>query len=169
MIPGVRDRVRPSKKGLALSASTFGVALLLAFVLPFSSFFEPLAGIVIVGAVLTAFRWRNLRRSLPPPHGGGRVAVIDARRAARTGMLITFGAGAMIIGLFGIVYLLPPELYFVVLFGVMAGFPLSQILYFAILSTMEKAYGGRIYRITEEAEEGGETVLRKSLELTTRR
>ena len=77
------------------------------------------------------------------------------------------GAASMI-GVMGTVFLLPPALAFALIFGLMIGLPLSNALYFAEVSLLEKKVGGEIYSVTEESEADEVAVLRKSFEIWNR-
>ncbi len=157
--------MRPGIKSLALSCVVFPSSLYLATQLPFDGFYEPLSAVLLVSAAVVWYRYWGVRKGLPEPYGRGRVTVIDAARAARSGWLIVLGGIVLIVGVMGSVFILPPVVFFSLVFGLMGGLPLSEVLFFLVVSRMERIGRGRIYSFAEEGEEDGVTVLRKTVEL----
>ena len=62
----------------------------------------------------------------------------------------------------------PRSDFFIVLFGVFGGLPLSQVVFFVVVQSLERTRNGRIFIVLQEAEEGGVTVLRRSVEFIVR-
>ena len=148
-----------------MSALVFAGSLSVATQFPFYSLLEPLSAIIAVGTVVSWVKLRGLRDGLPEPFGKGKVSIIDAKSAARSGMLVTLGGVFLTIGVLGSVFIFPPEAFFAGVFGLTGGFPFAQILFFVLVYRLERAGKGRIFTVTEETEEDGRSVLRKSVEL----
>ena len=94
--------------------------------------------------------------------------MLDSAAMAKEGALIVIAGVALVFGIIGGVFLVPvvgPVAYFSALFGVIAGLPLSEILYFGAISAVERRAKGRIYVIAEEEMQGGNIVLRKTVEV----
>lgn len=120
----------------------------------------------MVAAVVCTYRLSNLKHALPHPHGRGKVTTIDPRAASRAGLTMVLGGAAFFVAIFGSVFLLAPFNYFVLLFSVMCGLPLSQVAYFIVVSAVERSGRMTIYRVTEEDSQEGKDVLIKSVETT---
>ena len=71
----------------------------------------------------------------------------------------------MVAVIFGGAFVLPAFEYFVLVFGVCAGLPLNEVLYFALVTSIERRLRTRIYVITEETVRDGREVLVKSVDL----
>ncbi len=162
---GARKRVRPGLPSIAFTSFVFAASIALAAGFPFQGVWEPLAVALVIGIVVTWLRLRGIRNGLPEPYGRGTVSFIDIKKAGRSGILVTLGGVFLTIGLMGSVFFLPPEAFFLVVFGVMGGLPFSQILFSVAVVRLERVGGGRIYAVTEEIQEGDNPVLRKSVEL----
>ncbi|MGP8057046.1 MAG: hypothetical protein ACLP9K_05560 [Nitrososphaerales archaeon] len=130
--------------------------------------YEPLTATVIVALLVAWFRFRSLRSGLPAPYGRGRVSIIDEKASMRSGLLLVLGGIISVGGLMASVYLLPPELYFIVLIGVVAGLPLSQAVYFALVASVEATSRSRVLLATEETTRDGVDVLVKTVEMVPR-
>ena len=68
----------------------------------------------------------------------------------------------------GSVIFLPPVAFFALVFGLTAGLPLEELVFFALVARLERASRTRIFSVTEETEEGGEEVLVKTVEMVPR-
>ncbi len=165
--PAYRRRAKPSARNLVFSLVVFAAALTftLAAGLFGSRVYLPLA-VGAASALGVAFvRTRGVRLGLPKPYGSSRVIRIDSKRSARDGLLLVLGGIVVILGLFGSVELVSPFLFFFpVTFGLMMGLPLSQALFFALVSRLEGATHSTIFIITEDITENGKEVLLKSIE-----
>ena len=165
---GGKRRVRPSLKSLALSLVVCPAGLYLATFLPFDTFLEPLGATLIIALAVDWFRFRRVRQGLPQPYGKGLSTLFDSAAMARSGMLLIVGGIVLVVGVLGaslLVPLIPPAVYFAMVFGLMAGFPLSEIVFFGGLWMLERSAKGKIFEIVEDAEEDGQRVLKKSLEI----
>jgi|GEM_PF-706592 hypothetical protein len=162
-----RKRLRPTLKSLGLSLIVCPSALYLGWSLFGYLFYAPLLASLAVALVIVWFRMRGLRSALPEPYGNGRVSTIDASAAARTGFLIILGGILLMVGVMGSFYFLPSEYMalFVLVFGLMAGLPLNEIVFFALVTGLERKSRSRIFAVTEETSESGRTVLVKTVEL----
>ena len=163
--PGNRRRARPSVRNLVWSVLVTLGAILLANVFFFGYLFPPLAGMAVVSALIATLRMVGLQRGMPPPYGRGRVSVMDSKAVARGGILIVIGTIAGTILLLGTVFFLPPLEFFILLFSVAGGLPLSQVVYFSVIQAMERTRNGRIFIVLQESEEAGSPVLLRSVEL----
>ncbi len=130
--------------------------------------YEPLTVAAVVAILVALFRFRSLRSGMPAPFGLGRASVIDEKATARSGFLLVLGGIISVVGLMGSVFFIPPELYFVLLLGIIAGLPLSVIVFFALVAFVEARSSSRIYLVAEEATKEGETVLVKTVEMVTK-
>lgn len=133
-------------------------------------FYAPLLVSLAVGLAATLFRYRGLRSSLPEPYGGGKASTIDASKVERSGYLVILGGIFFMVVFIGSFYLFPSEYVaiFVLAFGLMAGLPLNEIVFFGLVARLEMKSRSRIFAVTEEASEGGKTVLVKTVELAPR-
>jgi hypothetical protein len=161
-----RRRLRPSLKSLGLSLVVCPSALYLGWQFFGNLFYAPLLAALAVALAPTWFRMRGLRSSLPEPYGNGRVSTIDASAAARSGLLIVLVGMISMVGLMGSVFILPPVVFFVLVFGLMAGLPLNEVVFFGLVTRLERKTHSRIFAVTEETSESGRTVLVKTVELT---
>ena len=153
-------------KSLGMSAVVCPAALYLASLFfGYYYFYMPLAAVLIVAFAVVWFRTRGLRSGLPQPYGKGRASTTDAKKAVRQGLLIVLGGALATVGLLGSVYFLPPPVFFAVVFGLAAGLPLNEIAFFVLVTRLERKSESRIFVITEEAEEGGEAALVKTIEM----
>lgn len=160
---GKRKRVRPSPAGLALSTAVLAGALAYsAEVFHYYVYLPVAVGAAIALAVL-GLRLRGLRSGLPEPYGKGSVSRIDAKAAARSGLLFAVLGIVAIVGVFGSVFFLPAIAFFSLVFGVTVGLPMEELLFFSLVSRIERASGTRIFRVTEEVGQGGEEILENSI------
>jgi hypothetical protein len=169
---GGRRRIRPGIKSFALSCFVCPAGLYLSTFLPFDSFLEPLSATLVIALAVALFRFGRLRQGLPEPYGRGKTSVYDATAMARSGVLIIIGGAVLMVGVIGsslLVPTFPPAAYFSMVFGLMAGLPLSEVLFFAEVSMVERSAKGRVFEVAEETEEGDSSVLRKSIEIVPRR
>jgi hypothetical protein len=167
-ISGFRRRARPSVKILVFSLAVFSAAVYVGWALLFNSMYEPLAAAAVVALLVTLFRFRGLRSGLPTPYGRGRVSIIDEKAASRSGVLLVLGGFISMVGLMASVVLIPPELYFVLLIGVIAGLPVSQAVFFAVVAIVEARSRSKIFWVTEETTKDERTVLVKTVEMVPR-
>ncbi len=168
-LPG-RRKVRPSKASVAWAIIVLAAALLLAPELFAGLSYLPVAAMVCVAAPLAAFRLRSLRQGLPEPWGKGRASVLDSRSTYRSGLLMLVGGGVLIVLLFGSVFFIPPIDFFIILFGISGGLPLSVVLYYAGVRTVEMKSKSTIFIVVEEEPmEDGQTKATKTLEMSQHR
>ena len=164
---GNRKRARPSLPGLGLSLMILVVTVYLALIRFFLYLaYIPLLIALGISLVVFLFRARNLNAWMPEPYGRGRASKVDSKSAMRLGVIFSLGGGLSIIGLMASVFFLPPELFLGLFFGVTAGLPLSQVLFFVLVAWYERRSGMRIFYLSAETSEGDETVLVKSIELS---
>lgn len=131
----------------------------------FYQFYLPIVATASVCGIVSWFRVRGLRMALPEPYGAGRVSTIDAKSTVRSGLMIVLGGVLALVVLLGSVYLLPPHVFFAAVFGLVAGLPLSEVVFFLQVALLEKKANGRIFSISEESRRGDEPVLVKTVEL----
>jgi hypothetical protein len=167
-ISGHRRRARPSVKNLAFSLVVSFAVVFLGWELFVGKLYEPLAAAGAIALLVTWFRFRGLRSGLPSPYGQGKTSVVDEKVAMRSGVLIVLGGILSVVGLMASVFLFPPEYYFVLLLGVIAGLPLSQVLFFALVSGVESKSRSKIFLLAEEKTKDEKTVLVKSIEMVPR-
>jgi hypothetical protein len=126
----------------------------------------PLAVVLVVAFAAVWLRVRGLRSGLPEPYGKGKASTTDAKRAVRLGLLMVLGGVLCTVVLLGSVYFLPPAVFFAVVFGLTAGLPLSEIVFFVLVTRYERISESRIFLITEETEgEEGRATLVKTFEM----
>lgn len=160
-----RRRVRPSVKSLGLSVLVCPVALYFAFLLFGYYLYVPLGAALVVAAAAVWFRTRRLRAGLPEPYGKGKASTTDTKKAAREGLLTLLVGALATVGLLGSVYVLPPPVFFTVVFGLAAGMPLNEIALFVLVTRLERTSGSRIFLITEEIEDDGKPALLRTFEM----
>ncbi|MGD0476593.1 MAG: hypothetical protein ABSB29_00310 [Nitrososphaerales archaeon] len=165
---GIRRRARPSVKSLVFSLVLFSAAAYVGWKLFLNYLYEPLAAAAVVALLVTLFRFRGIRSGLPAPYGRGRVSIIDEKAALRSGVLIVLGGIISMVGLMASVFLIPPEQYFVLLIGVIAGLPLSQAVFFALVAIVEAGSRSKIFWVTEETKKDERAVLVKTVEMVPR-
>lgn len=161
---GERRRLRPSLKSLGLSLVVCPSVLYVGW-LSFYDFYVPLLASLAVAFVLAWFRMRGVSAALPEPYGRGRIVTIDANATARSGRLVVLAAVLSLVGLMGTVYILPPDIFFVVVIGLMAGLPMNEIIFFGLVTRTESKCRSRIFSVTDETSQGGKDVIVKSVEL----
>jgi hypothetical protein len=162
LVSSEKRRARPSMKSLGLSVLVCLVALYFAFLVFGYYLYVPLGAAVIVAMAAVWVRNRSLRQGLPEPYGKGKVSTIDAKKATRQGILIMLVGAFATVGLLGSVYLLPPVVFFTVVFGLAAGLPLNEVVFFALVARLERTSESKIFLITEEVENKGEPALVKT-------
>jgi hypothetical protein len=121
---------------------------------------------VAVAAAVLVFRFLRLKPVLPEPFGKGQVRETRAEDAARSGMLLLLGAAAWIIGLMAGSFFIPGEVLFTIIFGLMAGLPMSNVLYSILILGIEVRVGGTLYSTNEEYEEDGESFLQRRISVS---
>ncbi len=166
--PVYRKRVRPSPRSLVYSSAVLAVIVVFTLAInPFAgAIYIPFAIGGAIAVVVALIRQRGVRSGLPPPYGQGKVQRIDARKTARDAMFLIAGSALAFVGVFGSVIVVSPYLlFFPVVYGMMFGLPLSEVLFYLVISRIERTSAGRIYMTTEQATEGGVTLLVKSIEL----
>jgi len=157
-------------RSLGLSILVCTAALYLAGLLfGLYDLYIPLAAILLTAIAVVWLRARGLRSGLPSPYGRGKVSKTDAKRAIRQGLLIILGAALSTLVLLGSVYLLPAAAFFAVVFGLMGGLPLNEIVFFVLVARYERVSGSRIFMVSEEREESGESAVVKTYEMRPRR
>ncbi len=153
-------------KSLGLSIAVCSAALYLAALLfGYLDFYMPFAAVLVIALAALWLRARGLRSGLPEPYGKGKVSTTDTKRATRVGLLIALGGALSTVVLLASVFFLPPAVFIAVVFGIMAGLPLNEVVFFALVARYERISKSRIFLITEETEEGGKTALVKTFEL----
>jgi len=171
--PG-RKKARPSTANLVWSALVFAAAIFLAWT--FFSVISPrsfyvdvlfsLIGMGVIAALPSLYRLRGLKRGLPEPYGEGRVSIIDSKSASRAGYLLVIGGLLCIVLLFGSVFFIPVLDLFVIMFSLAGGLPLSQVVFFLMVFSIERAAGSRIFEVIDETTQDGASVLSKTFELS---
>jgi hypothetical protein len=151
-----------------MSAVVCAGALLLAGRFFLGYFYAPLAATLAVSLSVTWFRFRGLKSGLPSPYGQGRATSIDAKKAARSGLLIVLGGVFLLVVVFGSVNFLPPIAFFALIFGLMAGLPLEELVFFGVVTRLEETSKTLIFSVTEETVRDGDTVLVKTVEMAPR-
>jgi hypothetical protein len=149
-----------------VSAIVCAGALVLASRLFSASFYVPLATAILVCFIVTWFRFRGLKSGLPKPYGRGRSTSVNARKAMRGGILIMLGGILGVVLVLGSVYFLPPVAFFALVFGLMAGLPLEELVFFSIVTRLERTSKTRIFSVTEETTEDEDVVLVKTIEMS---
>lgn len=163
--PG-RKKARPSMVSLVWSALVFAATIPLAWTFFSDYVYIPLIGMAVLAALPSLYRLRGLKRGLPEPYGEGRVSIIDSKSASRTGYLIV-GAGILcIVLLFGSVFFIPVFDFFVIMFSLTGGLPLSQVVFFLMVLSIERAAGSRIFEVIDDTTRDGASVLSKTFELS---
>lgn len=165
LISAGRRRVRPPLKSVGLSAVILPVAVYFAYLVFGDYVYVPIAAAVVAASAVVWVRFRGLRAGLPEPYGRGRDSVLDAKQAQRQALLLVLAGAAATIGVLGTVYVLPAVVFFVLVFGLAAGMPFSELLFFAAVRRLESASGSSIYQVSEEVEENGRPLLVKSLRM----
>ena len=162
--PG-RKKVRPSITSLVWSSALFAAAVALALVFFSGDAYIPLIGMAVLAAVPSSYRFIGLRRGLPSPYGAGRVSKLDSRSTSRAGILLVLGGFSGIVLLLGSVFVIPVFDFFVIIFSLTGGLPLSQIAFFLTVFSIEKATGSRIFVVVDETTQDGTSVLARTLEM----
>ncbi len=165
---GDRRMVKPSVRSVVFSLAVALIALVVARYYFPSDYYVPVASAIVVSLGVTWFMHRRLRPYLPAPYGEGKTSSMDAASTMRSGLLLIVGGIVCLIGVFGSVYLLPPPVYFSVIFGLMIGLPLAELFYFGLVNRLERSTMTKIYWVTEEKNEGDDLVLLKSVAMIHR-
>ena len=164
-----RRRLRPSLRSLGLSILVCVAALLLMVRLFSYPFAIPLIAIAIVASSVSWVRRRTIVSGLPPPYGQSRISVVNAKSSQRSALLLMVGILSATVVLFGTAAVLPPEVFFSIIFGLMIGLPLAEIVTFVGVSRIEGRSRSNVYSITDERGDDGEPELVKSVELIPKR
>lgn len=90
---------------------------------------------------------------------------MDSKKAQQMGVLVVLAAILLMIIPFAGLMLFPPLVTASLFFGLTAGLPMSELLFFVVVALLERQTGGRIFSLTEEANEDGKEVLVSSLEV----
>ncbi|QQG49489.1 MAG: hypothetical protein HY247_04105 [archaeon] len=166
MIGGAdRKRVRPSLKNFAYSGGVLLAAVYVSGFLPFDSVLEPLGAMLATGSAVGLFRYLRLRSRIPKPYGEGKITEIDAARAARSGLLMVAAGGAVMVALVGGSYFIPGAILFTIIFGLIGGLPLQELIFFLTVVALERRSVAKLYAVTQETEVAGRPLLRKTVEV----
>jgi hypothetical protein len=125
----------------------------------------PVVAALVVSSSVTWFRFRGLRAGLPRPYGHGRASSVDARSAARSGVFIALGGIVSVGAVLGSVFVLPPVVFFALVFGLAAGLPLEELVFFTLVTRLERGSKTRIFSVTEETGRDDDVVLVKTVEM----
>ncbi len=80
--------------------------------------------------------------------------------------MVSLGGGMSLVGLMASVFFLPPEIFLALFFGVTGGLPLSQLLFFTLVTWYETRSGKRIFYVSVETTIDDEPVLVKAVEMS---
>ena len=164
---GDRRRVLPGRITIGYSLGLFAAGAYVSTQLPFTiGIIEPLIAGASLAIGLTAYRLARLRRGLQPPYGGGKVSTVTAKGLARSGQFMFLGTLGLFVGILGTVFILPPEVFFLMIFALVVGLPLANLGYYLGVRYFEQKKGGRIYAVLEDDENDEGPVLKKSFELS---
>ncbi len=162
-----RKKARPSTLTLVWSTLLLAGTVPLAWAFFSYTIYLPLAGIVAIGLVPSLYRLRGLKQALPEPYGRGKRSIIDLKSSFRAGVLIIVGGFGCVMLLFASVYFIPITDFFILMFSITGGFPLSQILFFLMVLSIERGSRSRIYVVVaDETKEDESPVLSKTLEMS---
>jgi hypothetical protein len=149
------------------AAALVAVAVPLAWTFFSGSVYIPVLGMALIAALPSIYRLRNLRRGLPEPYGRGRVSVIDTKSAIRSGMFMVLGGIVCVVFLLGSIYFVPAFAVFAMMFSLAGGLPLSQVVFFIMVFTVERASRSRIFEVvTDETTDDENPRLTKSFEMS---
>jgi len=125
----------------------------------------PLLEALLIAAGVAAYRYRSLRSRLPEPQGRGRESRIGPAQTWRTALLIILGIVLVVAIPVASTAFLPPLYFFSLVFGIVLGFPASEIAFYVLVLRLERQLGGRLLSITEETEEDGAEILVRKVRL----
>ncbi len=160
-----RKRLRPALWSLAFSTAVVLTSLTVALFLFEYDAYMPLTATAVISLSVALFRVRRIRPRLPPPHGSGRASSTDTARSTRQGVTIILLAVLLIFVPYATIFFLPPLVFFALIFGLIAGLPLTELVLFAWVTFLEGRSKGRFYTVSETTEEDGNEVLVKSVVL----
>ena len=163
--PG-RKKARPSMVSLVWSVLIFAATIPLAWTFFSDYVYVPLIGMAVLAALPSLYRLRGLKRGFPEPYGDGKVSIIDSKSNLRAGYLIVAGGFLCIVLLFGSIFFIPAFDFFVIIFSLTGGLPLSQVVFFLMVLSIERAAGSRIFVVTDETTQDGTSVLEKTFEMS---
>lgn len=168
---GDRKRVLPGRITVAYSAALFGAGMYVSVSarLPWTNIIEPPAVGALFATGFSAYRLVRLKRGLQPPYGDGKVSIVTMKVLARSGQVLFWGTLGLFIGIIGTVFILPAEVFFLMIFALVIGLPLANLLYYLGIRYFERKKGGRIYAVLEDDENDEGPVLKKSFELSPSR
>jgi hypothetical protein len=158
-----RKRVRPSYWSLLLSLAICGIALYYTFYLFEGYSFIPLLIVLAITVGITWYRYRGLRLQLPRPYGSAKAVLLGPHGATRQALLFILTVILLVALLVMSLYLLPPLIFFSLIFGLTAGLPLTEIVFFGLLVRLEMASNSQIFLVREESEEKGKEILTKTV------
>jgi hypothetical protein len=158
-------RVRPSFKSLLFSVLIVGIAAYtLLSLLDGEAFLSLILALGIALGIL-AYRNSSLQSRLPEPHGRGRPAYVGVAQMRRTGILLIIGGILVVVIPIASVSFLPPLYFFTLIFGIIIGFPSSEVLFFLRVNQLETRLGGTFRSVTEESDADGEQLLIKTVRI----
>jgi hypothetical protein len=164
--PG-RKKVRPSAASVIWATAVFAAAVPVAWAFFSDYIYFPLAGMGILAAFPSLYRFKGLRRGLPRPYGQGKPSIINSSSAYRAGILVIIGGVSCMILLFASVFFIPTFALFVIMFSLTGGLPLSQIIFFLMVFYIERASGSKVFvTITDETVQDKSPVLVKQFEMS---
>jgi hypothetical protein len=158
-----RKRVRPSYWSLLLSLAICGIALYYTIYLFEGYSFIPLLILLAVTVGITWYRYRDLKLKLPRPYGSAKAVLLGPRGATRQALFFILAVILLVAILVTSLYFLPPLAFFSLIFGLTAGLPLTEIVFFGLLVRLEMVSSSRIFSVTEESEENGKEILTKTV------
>jgi hypothetical protein len=158
-------RVRPSLKSLILSMLVVGFAAYTVVSLLDGEAYLSLMLALVIALGILAYRNSSLQSRLPEPHGRGRPAYVGVAQMRRTGVLMVIGGILVVVIPIASVSFLPPLYFFTVIFGIIIGFPSSEVLFFLRVNQLETRLGGVLRSVTEESDAEGEQLLIKTVRI----
>jgi hypothetical protein len=162
-----KRRARPSWLSLGLSLLVFTATIWLAVTTVFYYYvYMPVIVALAISTAVFLYRARSLRARMPAPYGGGEPTIVTLKAAMRSGILLTVGGGGSLVGLMATVFFLPPVISLSIIFGLIIGLPLSEILFFTLVTRYERRSGTSVFFVNEETEIDGETALVKTVEMS---
>jgi hypothetical protein len=166
MREAISKRVRPGLPSIAFAALiTAGSVCTAVALLGTASLAFSLLPMAAVLAVVTLVRFGQLERGLPEPYGRGEESQTGPRQAFLQGLLLIAGGAAFIFAPFVLLFYVGGAEVVGGVLGVVGGLTLSQLVFFARVSLVEKWSDSRVCTRSELLELNGEQVLLKSLYL----
>jgi len=159
------SRLRPSLKSLSLSVIVVAVSSYVVLGLLGLAAYPSFVLALAIAVVTLLYREAGLRSRLPEPFGRGEVSTLTAGDMRRTGILIVIGGILLVVVPVASVSFLPPLYFFTLIFGIVIGFPVSEVVYFARVAMVERRLGGVLRTYTAESDAGGEEMLIRSVRL----